>query len=180
MLGLQRLYDMLHPKYQKYFRERVSSHSEGYKRQWISFLTRLPPPEELTKQWVLGFIEQPSKRDGNRLSNDTIRQYLTKIQLIAIWLGEDVTKDIPRPKKRLLQRSDIPEEDEALHIVRCAPSEMVRAYLHILTEHGVRADEALSIRIEDIRIARTTTRVIDSILDNKRVSGRMWKVEISR
>jgi hypothetical protein len=51
---------MLHPKFQNYFRERVSSQSENYKRQWISFLSRLPPPEELTKEWVLDFIEQPS------------------------------------------------------------------------------------------------------------------------
>lgn len=166
-------------KYKKFFDEKLSNLSHSYKKNFISLLHRLPPPDELTTEWVIEFIRRPG-RTGGALSNDTICHDLLRIQMVSEYLGEDVTKGITRPKKRKLTRKDIPEEDVALHLVRNAPNEMTRAYIHIFTEMGPRADEGLSIQIEDMKLGKTNMRVMDAILANKRVSGRMWRVELTR
>lgn len=171
----------LHPRYQELMRERYLASSENHKKQMISILRQLPPPDELTKKWILKFLDRPSKRDGKKLAADTIAQYLTKIQVVAKWLGRpELVEGIKKPRTRKLTRADILEMGEIRRVLQFAPDSRTRALIHLITETGLRIDEALSIHVEDITADGTKQKIIDALHDREQIMGRMWKIEIKR
>jgi len=170
----------LHPTYQEFMRERYLTASPNHQKQMISLLRRMPPPEKLSKKWVLEFLGRPSAR-GQKLSNDSIVQYLAKIQQVAKWLERmDILEGIGRPRKRRLSRDDILEMSEVRHLLQNAPDSRGRALIHLLAETGLRIDEALSIQIENIVADGSKQRIIDALGERERIMGRMWKIQISR
>lgn len=171
----------LHPKYQELMRERYLASSANHQKQMISILRQLPPPEKLTKTWILEFLERPSKRSGKKLSPDTIAQYLTKLKIVANWLGRpELVEGIRKPRTKKLSRADILEMSEIRRLIQYAPDSMTRALIHLMSETGLRIDEALSIHVEDIVADGSRQPIIDGLTDKAQIMGRMWKIEIKR
>jgi len=172
--------EKLHPQYQDLMRERYLGSSKTHQKQMISLLRRMPPPDELSKSWILAFLERDSER-GGKLSNDSIRQYLIKIQVVVKWLGKpELVEGIQKPKARVLSREDILEMDEVRQLIQAAPDSRTRALIHLLGDSGARIDEALSIRIEDIFQDGSNTPIIDGLQNKSQIMGRMWKIQLSR
>ena len=172
--------DSLHPEYQRFMRERYLRASRNWQKQMISFLRRIPPPEELSREWFLEFLDRPSAR-GGQLSNDTVAQYIARMKILADWLGySEITEGIKKPRTRKLTRADILEMNEVRHLLQNAPDSRTRALIHLLGETGLRIDEALSIQIEEIVADGSRQSIIDGLGDRKNIMGRMWKIEISR
>jgi integrase len=171
----------LHSRYQELMRERYLVASVNHQKQMISLLRQLPPPDELTKAWILKFLDRPSKRGGKQLSPDSIAQYLAKIRVVVNWLGRpELVEGIQKPKTRKLSRADILEMSEIRRLIQFAPDSMTRALIHLITETGLRIDEALSIHVEDIVADGSRQQIIDGLTDKAQIMGRMWKIEIKR
>jgi integrase len=170
----------LHPRYQQLMRERYLRASRNWQKQMISFLRRIPPPEELTREWFLEFLDRPSAR-GGQLSNDSVAQYLARMKILANWLERpEIVEGIKKPRARKLTRADILEMNEVRHLLQSAPDSRTRALIHLLAETGLRIDEALSIQIEEIVADGTRQRIIDGLGNKDQIMGRMWKIQIDR
>lgn len=125
-------------------RERYLGASKTHQKQMMSLLRRMPPPDELTRSWILELLERDSAR-GGKLSNDSVRQYLTKLKVVVEWLGRpELVDGITKPKARTLSREDILEPDEVRQLIQAAPNSRTRALIHLLGESGVR------INVEEI------------------------------
>ena len=171
----------IHPTYQKFMRERYLKAAKSSQKQFISLLRCLPAPGDLTKESVIEFISRPSQRDGRPLANDTIRFYLSQIEILAEWLERpEIIEGITKPKKRTLTREDILEMHEVRHLLQNTPDSRTRALLHLLSETGLRIDEALSIHIEDIQADGTRQKIVDGLAHKEQIMGRMWKLPIRR
>ena len=172
--------ESLHPRYQQLMRERYLRASGNWQKQMTSFLRRIPPPDELTREWFLEFLDRPSAR-GGQLSNDSVAQYLARMKILANWLERpEIVEGIKKPKTRNLTRADILEMNEVRHLLQNAPDSRARALIHLLAETGLRIDEALSIQIEDIVADGTKQRIIDGLGNKDQIMGRMWKLQIDR
>jgi integrase len=172
--------EKLHPRYQEMMRERYLGASKTHQKQMISLLRRMPSPEELSKSWILSFLERDSAR-GGKLSSDSIRQYLIKLKVVVDWLGRpELVEGIAKPKARILTREDILEPSEVRQLIQAAPNSRTRALIHLLGESGARIDEALSIKLKDIVQDGTNIPIIDGLRSKSQVLGRMWKIQLSR
>lgn len=173
--------DDLHPTYRDFLREKYLAASTNYRKQMLSLLRQLPPPEELSRSWILEFLDRPSKRDGKKLASDSIRQYLSRLQVLAKWLGRpELVEGISKPRPKRLSRSDILEMSEIRRLIQFAPDSQTRALIHLMAETGLRIDEALSIHIEDIVVDGSRQPIIDGLRNKDKIMGRMWKIEIKR
>jgi integrase len=177
---LQRKVDELHEVYRQFWIEKMTRKSWNYKKQMISLLVRLPPPEELTREWILNWLNTPSPYTGKPLSNDSVYQYLTRIDVLAGWMKREDLFGIEKPKKRELTREEIIEAEEIRRLIKHAPNSRARALIHILAETGARIDEVLSIKIENMVVDGSGARVVDGLNDAGSVLGRMWKITVSR
>lgn len=173
--------ESLDSKYQELMNERYLRASVNHRKQMFSLLKQLPGPERLTKNWILKFLTRPSERTGKQLSADSVAQYLSRIQVVAKWIGRpEIVEGIKKPRTRKLSRADILDMSEIRRLIQSAPDSMTRALIHLIGETGLRIDEALSIHVEDIIADGSRQPIVDALGDKAQIMGRMWKIEIKR
>jgi len=174
MMGIEDL----HPVYRRFLQEKYARASANYQKQLVSLLRRMPQPDELTRDWILGFLSRSSNR-GRPLSNDSFIQYLARIELVARWLHRpELVAGINKPHEKRLTSEDIPDMAEIRQLMQHARDSQARCLIHLMAETGVRIDEALSIQIENITCENT--KVIDALGQKATISGRIWKLWIGR
>jgi len=174
MVGIEKV----HPTYRIFLQEKFSKAGASHQKQVLSLLRRLPAPDEITHEWVLDFLTKTSSR-GRPLSNDSFINYLTRIRLLARWMGRmDLVEGIDRPHKRKSIADDVLSMTQIRQLIQHTRNSQTRALIHLMAESGVRIDEALSIRIEDITC--DNVKIVNALKQNGLVSGRVWKLWISR
>ena len=137
----------MHPEYRKILNFYLINHSKSWCHVIKCFLNKLPPPEDISKEWILDFF---SKYD-----NSSTKSFYHK--MLSIVLGKvgrkHLLKDIrikePRSK---LKPSDLLSPVEVSAMLRGCINSQEKAIIEFFLESGCRASELLSLEVEDIQL----------------------------
>jgi len=137
----------------------------------LSVAKRLPPPEELTTEFIIDFLTSYD-------NINTRAYYYYIIKVICKEIGRpELIEPIPRPKEvSTIRRRDLLTPSEIAALLRACKDLYERALLEVLIESGCRIGEVLSLNVEDITtddnflyvdvIGKTGTRQIPLLKDN--------------
>ena len=147
----------LHPKYKEYLKKREGEVKERtlylLKRVFQTFSNNGITPAKLNGEWFRSY----RKENGEPLASSTLRHYITTARHFLKWSGlskEQIDKQIdfkPRKADESITVEDLYTSEELKKIIDAAMNTRNRAMIECLYDLGARANELLSMTVEDIQ-----------------------------
>lgn len=137
----------MHPKYQDFINTRYLNSPKTTVRHMREIFRQFPPPEELTREWIVSFISKSKSQHSRWTYYYRIRVVLEHLGLLHLLDGIKVSK----PKTKV-KRSDLLKPNEISSLLRACKNIEERATIEFLLESGCRVGEMLNMELEDITI----------------------------
>lgn len=136
----------MHPEYREILNFYLINHSKSWCHVIKCFLKKLPPPGDISEEWILDFF---SKYD-----NSSTKSFYHK--MLSIVLGKVgrkyLLKDIKiKEPKSKLKPSDLLSPVEVSAMLRACKDSQEKAIIEFLLESGCRAGELLNLEVDDIQ-----------------------------
>jgi integrase len=159
----ERYLEMVHEEYRKVLALRYMSNDlTQHFKQVISIAKRLPPPDDLTTEFIVDLITGNSYKPGGYKPN-TRHNYFNIIKVICDEIKRpELMEPIPMPKKvSTVKRRDLLTPPEITSLLRaCHNDTYMCALIQLLVESGCRIGEALNLHLEDVEIGDDLLHII--------------------
>jgi integrase/recombinase XerD len=138
---------MVHELYEKVLKIRYMNYSEQSLFEALSVAKRLPPPEELTTEFLVDFLQQ-----YDNVNTRSYYYYILKVICKEIGRPE-LFEPIPKPVEvSTVKRRDLLTPKDISALLRACNDLYERALIEVLVESGCRIGEIMNLTAEDITL----------------------------
>ncbi|MFW9962317.1 MAG: tyrosine-type recombinase/integrase [Candidatus Sifarchaeia archaeon] len=161
----------MHTAYERILNQYLVTHTKSWCNVIACFLKKLPAPDEIEQDWVLGFLSKYDNPNTKDFYFKALKVVLRKIDRLDALEGITF-----KNRKTKLKPSELLSPTEVSQMLTACRDSTERAMIEFFLESGCRAGEMLGLELEDIQLqerfimvnvrGKTGTRTLPLLRDN--------------